>query len=178
MQTYKTLNDAIALAEFAHRNQTDKAGLPYIEHPKRVLARVQGRGALPYVQIAAVMHDVPEDTRFSHDILLSLGFPEPVVVLTRLLDRGYSEKKYRTLRQQQHVAEHGEFLNQKTITKQEIDDFYYNEIRENPDALMIKDEDINDNTELWRLSYFGEEKKNYLVSKYTHAHHRLHPEGL
>ena len=56
MQTFKTLDDAIALAKFAHRNQTDKAGLPYIDHPLRVLEKVKAQGALPYVQIAAVLH--------------------------------------------------------------------------------------------------------------------------
>lgn len=43
MQKFKTLSDAIALAEFAHRNQYDKAGMPYIAHPKRVMEAVQAR---------------------------------------------------------------------------------------------------------------------------------------
>jgi len=49
MQKYNTLQDAIALAEFAHRNQHDKAGMPFIDHPKRVLASVQAQGVQPYV---------------------------------------------------------------------------------------------------------------------------------
>ena len=40
-QKFKTLNDVIALAEFAHRNQTDQAGMPYIDHPRRVIQAVQ-----------------------------------------------------------------------------------------------------------------------------------------
>lgn len=78
MQKFSTLSDAIALAEFAHRNQFDMAGLTYIEHPKRVLATVQA---------AAVLHDVLEDTPFTADMLQKLGFSEAIVRLVVLLTR-------------------------------------------------------------------------------------------
>jgi (p)ppGpp synthase/HD superfamily hydrolase len=163
MQKFKTLDDAVRLAEYAHKHQLDKAGLPYIDHPKRVLAAVQGRGAMPYVQIAAVLHDVPEDTAFSHDVLLALGFSEAVVVLTRLLDRGYSKDvAYQAARDNHSVA----------CTP---DEFYYLNIRRNHDALMIKDEDIADNTKEWRLNYFTDEKRDYLENKYAKAMKMLHP---
>ena len=95
MEKFKTLADGVALAEYAHRNQLDKAGFPYVDHPKRVMQSVQSMGVAPYVQIAAVLHDVPEDTAFSHDIIESLGFSEAVTRLTRLLDRDYSERLFR-----------------------------------------------------------------------------------
>lgn len=55
MQKFNTLSDAIALAEFAHRNQHDKAGMPYIEHPRRVMEAVQAQGAMPYGWLIACM---------------------------------------------------------------------------------------------------------------------------
>jgi len=104
MQKFKTLSDVIALAEFAHRNQVDKAGLPYIEHPRRVLAKVQAQGALPYVQMAAILHDVTEDTAFTPEILLTLGVPESAVEIVRLLDRDASAVWYDVERDNHNIA--------------------------------------------------------------------------
>jgi (p)ppGpp synthase/HD superfamily hydrolase len=68
-----TLADCVRLAEFAHFHQRDKAGDEYIRHPKRVLASVQAQGAQPYVQMAAVLHDVTEDTAFYPRNAFNLG---------------------------------------------------------------------------------------------------------
>src|SRR5690348_1607586 len=94
MQKFSTLQDAIDLAEYAHRNQFDKAGMPYIDHPKRVLAAVQGQGRQPYIQIAAVFHDITEDTAFTPSMLPELGFSEAAVEIVALLDRDISAKRY------------------------------------------------------------------------------------
>lgn len=147
MQTFKTLPDAVALAEFAHRNQQDKAGLPYIDHPKRVLANVQAMGARPFVQMAAVLHDVTEDTAFTLDMLADLGFSDAVVNLVALVDKN------------SYLLESGK-----------VDlDAYYEGIRRNPDAQMIKAADIRDNTAPWRLSYLSEETQDRLRKKYAKA---------
>lgn len=67
------LDRAIKLAVDAHEGQLDKAGLPYILHPLRVMERVRVRveadfvnglvppAALPDLLAAAVLHDVVED---------------------------------------------------------------------------------------------------------------------
>lgn len=160
MQTYKTLPDAIALAEFAHRSQLDKAGLPYIEHPKRVLAKVQAQGALPYVQIAAILHDVTEDTPFTPEMLLALGFSEAAVEVIKLLDRGISKKLwavefgFERIGSAAHISDH---------------DFYYEQIREHPGAYLVKMADIEDNLSPWRLSYLPESTQVRLEKKYAHA---------
>lgn len=70
-----TVADAIALARTAHTGQTDKAGRPYIEHPLRVIRRVEGA----YEQMAAALHDVLEDTPTTADDLRAAGCPEPVI---------------------------------------------------------------------------------------------------
>lgn len=151
-QAFKTLTDAIRLAEFAHGNQLDKAGLPYIEHPRRVLAKVQAQGALPYVQIAAILHDVTEDTRFTPQMLLDLGFSEAAVNLVSLLDRDYSKNEYSLFSRYDSV-----------------EDFYYGRIKESPGATMIKLADIEDNLSPWRLAYLLEATQNRLMEKYDKA---------
>lgn len=141
MQKFQTLADAVALAEFAHRNQKDKAGFDYVEHPKRVLASVQAMGAPPFVQIAAVLHDIAEDTPFSVDILKSLGFSEAVLVLVDLV----------------------------TYFKGETRDDYYARIARNEWATKIKLADINDNTLPWRMAYLDQATQKRLNEKYNKA---------
>lgn len=160
MQKFKTLSDAIALAEFAHRNQQDKAGMPYIEHPMRVMKAVQSQGAMPYVQMAAVLHDVTEDTAFTCAMLEDLGFPEATVDIVRLVDRDASKKIYdNTFR----VDPNDQWA------KEVRDEFYYLEIKENPGALQVKLADIGDNLQPWRLSYLPVHKQDQLREKYDKA---------
>lgn len=173
MQTYKTLDDAIALAEFAHRSQVDKAGLPYIDHPKRVLAKVQAQGALPYVQIAAILHDVTEDTRFTPDMLLALGFSEAAVNIIKLVDRDVSKAVYRAFTNNIVLERHNRFATENDYSKYAEDLFYYEQIRKNPDAKILKLADIADNMEPWRLSYFSDESRERKITKYTNARHLL-----
>lgn len=70
-----TLERAIGIAAEAHAGQTDKAGAPYILHPLRVMLRVEGNDA----RIAAVLHDVVEDTPWTFDDLRAQGFGEGVI---------------------------------------------------------------------------------------------------
>src|SRR5262245_38340414 len=70
-----TLERAIEIAAAAHAGQVDKAGQPYILHPLRVMLRVQ----LPHERMAAVLHDVVEDTTVTLDQLRAEGFPVAVV---------------------------------------------------------------------------------------------------
>lgn len=163
MQKFKTLDDVIALAEFAHRNQHDKAGLPYIEHPRRVMQAVQTQGAMPYVQMAAILHDVTEDTAFTCDMLLQLGVPDAAVEIVRLVDRDYSKMLYDSW--QRRWAE-GRAMPSGDLTE---DEFYYTRIKANPGALQVKIADIGDNLQPWRLSYLPAEKQECLRDKYAKA---------
>lgn len=57
-----TLQDAILLAVEAHKGDIDKAGLPYILHPMRVMnAVLKVRPKDLDAAAAAVLHDVKED---------------------------------------------------------------------------------------------------------------------
>ena len=78
------IKKADELAEKAHSGQTDKAGRPYIEHPRAVAEAVEGEE----YKIAALLHDVCEDTAASPEELEKMGFPKASVDAVRLLTRG------------------------------------------------------------------------------------------
>ena len=85
------LEEAIRIAVEAHRGQQDRAGAPYILHPLRMLFRVQTDAE----RMAAVLHDVVEDTAWTLDDLRARGFPGEVVDavdhLTRRPDESYEQ---------------------------------------------------------------------------------------
>lgn len=84
-----TLERAIVIAAEAHRGDTDKGGEPYILHPLRVMLSVEETEA----RIAAVLHDVVEDTSWTLEALREEGFGTEVVdavdALTRRDDESY-----------------------------------------------------------------------------------------
>ena len=66
-----TLERAIAIAAMAHEGQVDKAGMPYILHPLRMMLSVD----TPEACMAAVLHDVVEDTAVTLGAATGGGFP-------------------------------------------------------------------------------------------------------
>ncbi len=72
-----TVSDADTLAAAAHAGQVDKAGRPYIDHPRAVAASVAHLG--DHAVMAALLHDVVEDTDITLDQLRQLGYPDEVV---------------------------------------------------------------------------------------------------
>ena len=84
-----TLERAIELAAKAHAGQVDKAGQPYILHPLRLMLSVR----TPHERMAAVLHDVVEDTPTSFDDLVAEGFPPEVVAAVRALTKTDGEKR-------------------------------------------------------------------------------------
>ena len=82
-----TLERAIVIAAEAHADQVDKAGAPYVLHPLRVMLAVDGRNA----RIAAVLHDVVEDTGWTLDELRGEEFEEVVVEAVDALTRREGE---------------------------------------------------------------------------------------
>lgn len=78
-----TLERAIEIAAAAHAGQVDKAGQPYILHPLRVMLRVASIDE----RMAAVLHDVVEDTSVSLDQLVAEGFPGEVIEAVRALTK-------------------------------------------------------------------------------------------
>ncbi len=83
------LTKAISIATSAHKNQVDKGGKSYIEHPMRVMKQMTSDAA----RIVAVLHDVIEDSDYSFDDLVAAGFSEEIVsaiiVLTKKKEVSY-----------------------------------------------------------------------------------------
>jgi guanosine-3',5'-bis(diphosphate) 3'-pyrophosphohydrolase len=84
-----TLERAIATAAQAHSGQLDKAGQPYILHPLRVMLRVD----TPEQRIAAVLHDVVEDSPVTLADLADLGFAPDVVAAVEALTKRPGESR-------------------------------------------------------------------------------------
>jgi (p)ppGpp synthase/HD superfamily hydrolase len=119
------LERAILLAVQAHRGQVDRSGAPYILHPLRVMLRVETENE----RIAAVLHDVVEDTEWTLDGLRAEGFPEEVVqavdCLTRREEESYDDRVARAAA--------------------------------NPIARRVKLADLEDNMDVRRLARWSEE---------------------
>jgi len=84
-----TLERAIEIAAAAHAGQVDKAGQTYILHPLRVMLRV----AAGNEQMAAVLHDVVEDTSVTLEQLALEGFPQEVLEAVEALTKRPGESR-------------------------------------------------------------------------------------
>jgi guanosine-3',5'-bis(diphosphate) 3'-pyrophosphohydrolase len=86
-----SLERAVEIAATAHSGQVDKAGQPYLLHPLRIMLALQTESE----RIAAVLHDVVEDTPWTLDQLRAQGFAEEVLTavdaLTRRKDEDYMD---------------------------------------------------------------------------------------
>lgn len=87
---------AIEIAVREHSGQFDKAGLPYILHPMKVMHYVRSTDL--EVMAIAVLHDVIEDTRsgLTFQDLLDAGLSPRIVNAVRLLTKqpGQSLEEY------------------------------------------------------------------------------------
>ena len=84
------LERALRIALDAHEGQRypSPEGEPYIMHPLRVMASVGGESA----QIAAVLHDVVEDSEITLGQLASSGFAPSILFTLDCLTRRHGEK--------------------------------------------------------------------------------------
>lgn len=78
---------AIVDMRLFHAGQLDKSGVSYYHHPYRVMVRL-GVSATEDEKIAALFHDVVEDTNYSLSDLFGMGYSEEslemVAILTKL----------------------------------------------------------------------------------------------
>ena len=89
-----TLERAIELAARAHAGQVDKAGQPYILHPLRLMLTFDtATEQLAAKQMAAVLHDIVEDTPVTFEDLAAEGFAEGVIAAVRALTKQPGEDR-------------------------------------------------------------------------------------
>ena len=130
------LEEAILLAVEAHRGQVDKTGKPYILHPLRMMAKMRTEAEM----MAAVLHDVVEDTRWTLDELREKGFPEEVLVAVECLTKREGEGYLALVRR----------------------------AKTNPIARQVKIADLEDNMDVRRISDFTT-KDAERIAKYSKA---------
>lgn len=72
---------ALKLCFEAHKNQTDKSGMPYVFHPFHLAEQMKDEDTT----IAALLHDVVEDTDYTIADLEQMGFSPNVIEALELL---------------------------------------------------------------------------------------------
>jgi (p)ppGpp synthase/HD superfamily hydrolase len=134
------LERAIHIAIEAHKGQKDKVGAPYILHPLRVMLCMYSDVEM----MAAVLHDVVEDSRWTLKDLQQEGFPAQVIEAVDYLSR----------------------------REQETYDQFIERIKSNALAVKIKLADLEDNMDLKRLGDITEQDEKRM-KKYHAAWIRL-----
>lgn len=76
-----TTKKAIKLMYEAHKDQVDKAGMPYVLHPLHVAEEMEDETRT----IVALLHDVVEDSDITFEKLSELGFSNTVIESLKLL---------------------------------------------------------------------------------------------
>lgn len=84
------LEKAIALALRAHSGQVDRYGHPYILHSLHLMLQMDTE----HERMAAVLHDVVEDTGVTLSDLEEAGFPPEVLEAVRLLTHDKENSSY------------------------------------------------------------------------------------
>ena len=79
-----TIDSTIDFIKEAHAGTFDKTGFPYWEHPYRVMQHLGAR-ATNEERKAALLHDVIEDTHYTLDDLINMGYPNQVIEIVRLV---------------------------------------------------------------------------------------------
>lgn len=72
---------AMKLCFSAHKEQTDKSGMPYVFHPFHLAEQM----TMEETTVVALLHDVVEDTRYTLADIAAMGFPERVTDALALL---------------------------------------------------------------------------------------------
>lgn len=72
---------AMKLCFEAHKDQTDKSGMPYVFHPFHLAEQMETEETT----IVALLHDVVEDTDYTLKDLTDMGFGESVIEALSLL---------------------------------------------------------------------------------------------
>ncbi|MBE6939938.1 MAG: bifunctional (p)ppGpp synthetase/guanosine-3',5'-bis(diphosphate) 3'-pyrophosphohydrolase [Ruminococcaceae bacterium] len=115
---------ALKLCFEAHKEQTDKSGLPYVFHPFHLAEQMQTEETT----IVALLHDLVEDTEYTIEDLIHMGFDRCITDAIALMTH----------------ADGVDYMD------------YVRAIRENPIARAVKLADLEHNSDLTRLDVVDE----------------------
>ena len=80
---------ALKLCFQVHKEQVDKTGLPYVFHPFHLAEQMTCEAST----VCALLHDVVEDSSYTFEDLINLGFPSEIIEVLKLLTHD-SEVEY------------------------------------------------------------------------------------
>lgn len=136
------LATAIAFAANKHEQQIDKGGKAYILHPLRMMLRL--RTDDEELMCIAVLHDVVEDCGVSYAQLMDLGMSTRVIEGLQKLTRNPGET-------------YEEFIDRICFSR---------------DAMLVKREDLRDNSDITRLKGVSD-KDNARMVRYNKAYVKI-----
>ena len=93
---------ALKLCFEAHKDQTDKSGLPYVFHPFHLAEQMPDEKTT----VVALLHDVIEDTDYTLDDLKNMGFLDDILSAIALMthDDGVPYMEYIALIKKNPIA--------------------------------------------------------------------------
>lgn len=131
---------ALKLCFEAHKDQVDKSGMPYVFHPFHLAEQMTDEDTT----IVALLHDVVEDTDYTLDDLVKMGFSPQVIEAISLM------------------------IHEEDVPYLE----YVAKIRDNPIAKAVKLADIDHNSDHTRLDP-DDPRIPYWQEKYRRARETL-----
>ncbi|MER7350298.1 HD domain-containing protein [Streptomyces aurantiacus] len=140
-----SVREVETLADRAHAGQTDKIGVPYIEHVRAVAAGLSPFG--DELVMAGLLHDLLEDTDWTAGRLRETGVPARVVEIVEAV------------------------TNQTGMTYDEK----IRRITADPRATLVKIADNAHNSRPDRAARLPADKRERLAAKYRSARARLWP---
>lgn len=120
----------------AHKDQVDKSGIPYVYHPFHLAEQMDSEEAV----IVALLHDVVEDTDYTIEDLIEMGFSKSVTDALKLM------------------------THDETVPYMD----YVAKIKPNPIARAVKLADLRHNSDISRLETV-DDKALRRVQKYKEA---------
>ena len=128
---------ALKLCFEAHKDQLDKSGMPYVFHPFHLAEQMETE----QTTVAALLHDVIEDTKYTFRHLEKMGFSADVIEALKLLTHN----------------DGSEYMD------------YIKRIKQNPIARAVKLADLSHNSDITRLDTVDqkalERREKYLTAK-------------
>ena len=131
-----SIEKALIIAANAHTGQIQRNGEPYSLHPLRIMLQME---TIPE-KIAAILHDVIEDSDITLEMLQKEGFSDDVLKTVDLLTH-YEKDSYEE---------------------------YIERLKSFPMARHIKIADLNDNMKIQRLKKVGEKDFQRLEKYHKH----------
>lgn len=129
---------ALSMATETHAGTNDRGGKPYILHPLRIMMRLRTDDL--HLMALALMHDVIEDSTISFKELAEQGFSEEFIADLRLLTKAPGSDYFE----------------------------YIEAMKGNRRALLVKEQDLRDNSDITRLKGVSEKDVARMV-KYQKA---------